>query len=899
MATGSGARLGPYVLGPVIGTGGMGEVYRAHDSRLGRDVAIKILPPDVADDPERLRRFESEARAAAALNHPNILVVHDVGRLGGEGASASASGASADKPASQGPGEAIAYLVTELLDGRTLRGVIDGGAVPLPRALDYAVQIAEGLAAAHARGIVHRDLKPENVFVTTDGRVKILDFGLAKAVTIGEAAAAGSTVTAPLGHATAPHIVLGTPGYMAPEQVRGEPVDQRADIFAFGCVLYELLGGQRAFRGATTLEVLSAILRDTPAPLASLSPALSRIVTRCLEKEPVARFESARDLAFALRGLTATSRVLRRRVAVAILAAAVLATGAFLWWRHAGPPAAGEFPYPRTAVAVLPFENRSADSADAALAGGLHDELLTQLSKVAAIETRGRTSVREYAGTSKSTRQIAEELRVGALLTASVQVMRDRLRINVELVDAATGRPLWADTYDKTLDDVFAVQSDIAQQVVGAIGAALGQDQRSALAEAPTVNPEAYRFYLQGREYFRRPGLRREDFASAQQLFERALALDPQFALAYAELSMVHGLMHWLRYDSSAPRAAEHRRTAEAAFALAPRRPEVRIAMGAFHYWGTRNYVEALAELETARIGLPNDVRLMYIIGSVHRRMGNWEGALATFERAADLDPRNVQLLWDLGATYRLTRRYADAARLFDQALTLAPDMHEAAVMRGWTHVQATGRLDALRSILEEIPQHSDLGSMGSAAAQRAELLLWERNAGALLEHLEAVRSSFGDGGQSFSRPPALYAAWAHSLRGDREAARAAFEVARGVLDQALRDVPGDWRMHAASGLIDAALGRRAEALRATQWLAGSDEYRTDAVTGEWVRESRAMVLAQAGELAAALQEVERLLAGPSFVTAHTLRLDPRWDPLRDHPRFKALLVKYASPNGS
>jgi tetratricopeptide (TPR) repeat protein len=470
----------------------------------------------------------------------------------------------------------------------------------------------------------------------------------------------------------------------------------------------------------------------------------------------------------------------------------------------------------------------------------------------------------------------------------------------VELVDAATDQPLWADRYDRSLDDVFAVQSDIAQQVVGAIGTVLGQDHRRALAEAPTANPEAYRLYLQGREYSRRPGYRREDLASAQQLFERALALDPKFALAYADLSVVHGQMHWFKYDPSAHRAAEHRRTAEAAFALAPDRPEVRAAIGVFHYHGRRAYVEALAELETALIGLPNDAWLVSQIGYVHRRAGNWDAALAAFERAADLDPRNVDLLHDLGAsTYRLTRRYADAVRLFDRALTLAPDLHVAAVLRGWTHAQVTGQLDALRSTLDRVPDHTDLAWLGSAATQRANLLLWERNADALLKHLEGIRSSFVDGGQGFSGPKALYAAWAHALRGDREAARAAFEAARRVLDQALREVPEDWRLHAASGLVDAGLGHRAEALRAAQWLAESAEYRTDAVVGQAVREHRAMVLAQAGELDAALQEVERLLTRPSYVTAHTLRLDPRWDPIRAHPRFKTLLVKHAVPDGS
>jgi eukaryotic-like serine/threonine-protein kinase len=315
MPTGSGARLGPYVLGPALGAGGMGEVYRAHDSRLGRDVAIKLLPPEVADDPERLRRFESEARAAAALNHPNILVVHDVGRE-----------------------HDTSYLVTELLEGRTLRAVIEGGAVPLARALDCAVQIAEGLAAAHARGMVHRDLKPENLFVTTDGRVKILDFGLAKTVTV-EAAPAS------LAHVTAPHVVLGTPGYMAPEQVRGEPVDQRADIFAFGCVLYEMLAGKPPFTAEFAHAVLARHVVDPPPALRGLRDVpsgLDRVILRCLAKTPDRRYASATELQESLAACQAEISArplalrltLRRPGVVAAMVAvtvAVVALGAWLW----------------------------------------------------------------------------------------------------------------------------------------------------------------------------------------------------------------------------------------------------------------------------------------------------------------------------------------------------------------------------------------------------------------------------------------------------------------------------------------------------------------------------------------------------------------------------------------
>ncbi|MGH9253276.1 MAG: serine/threonine-protein kinase [Vicinamibacterales bacterium] len=295
MALTAGTRLGAYEIAALIGTGGMGEVYRARDPRLGRDVAIKVLPPAFSTDPERLARFEQEARAAAALNHPNILAVHDVGQHDG-----------------------APYIVSELLDGETLRDRLNGGAVPVRKAVEYAVQIARGLAAAHEKGITHRDLKPENVFVTTDGRVKILDFGLAKlthaeptAAELSALPTAAALDGAQAGPNTLPGVVLGTIGYMAPEQVRGLTADHRSDIFAFGAILYEMLSGRRAFRGETMADTMTAILKEDPPDLPAaerhIPSGLERIVDRCLEKNPGARFKSADDLAFALEALTSSS----------------------------------------------------------------------------------------------------------------------------------------------------------------------------------------------------------------------------------------------------------------------------------------------------------------------------------------------------------------------------------------------------------------------------------------------------------------------------------------------------------------------------------------------------------------------------------------------------------------
>lgn len=558
-------------------------------------------------------------------------------------------------------------------------------------------------------------------------------------------------------------------------------------------------------------------------------------------------------------------------------------------------PASPERAHPRTALAVLPFENLSAEGPHAYFAGGLHDELLTQLSKVAALSLRGRTSVMGYAGTTKSTRQIAEELEVGALVGGSVQVVGGRLRVTVQLVDAATDEHLWAERYDRTLDDAFAIQSDVARRVVAAVGATLGPTERAALAKAPTTNMDAYRFYLQGQEYERRPGYLGRNFESAERLYAEALELDPSFALARAALSEVHGKMHNFGYDRSPARLALQREEAEEALRLAPDLPQAHVAMGLAHYRGRLDYRQALDEFAIALEGMPNNAQLVKGVGAVHRRLGNWDEAVAAFELAAQLDPRDADLFYDLGGiTLLVSRRYAEAVDAFDRASSLAPDLHTAAVLKGRAYVLWQGQLDTLRAVLADVPRDAQLTHWGRAAHD-LQLMHWERQADSLLQLLtEARRPVFES--QVLFRPASLYAAWVHQLRGDRLAARAAFDSALVLLDSAVSERPDDWRVHAARGLALAGLGRRDEALREARWIQQSVVYREDAFLGPFLAEERARILAQAGEPEAALDEIERLLARPSWLSVHTLRLDPLWDPIREHPRFKALVSTYAQP---
>ncbi|MCA1610200.1 MAG: serine/threonine-protein kinase [Acidobacteria bacterium] len=541
MPLATGQRLGPYEIVAPLGSGGMGEVYRARDRKLDRDVAVKVLPESVAADPEALARFEREAKAVASLSHPNILAIFDFGTQDG-----------------------VSFAVMELLEGETLRNTLEAGPLSQKRAVEYALQIARGLSAAHERGVVHRDLKPENLFVAKDGHLKILDFGLAKRV---EAVPPGEETSAPTGSGhTAPGTVMGTPDYMSPEQVRGLPVDHRSDIFSFGAILYELLSGRRAFKKDTAGDTFAAILKEEPPePSESgrkISPALDHIVRHCLEKNRENRFQSARDIAFTLSeasGPTAAAGAVsvrspartKRGLIAAAAVIVVLAAAGLVFKRRAHAPAgvtAGV-----TRVAVLPFENMGSPDDDY-FADGIADAVRGKLTSVPGIEVIARGSSIGYKKTAKTAKRIAEELDARYLLTATVRWQKgggaSRVQVNPELVEVKeSGAPAsrWQQPFDAALTDVFQVQSDIASRVAQALGVALGAGEEKRLSEKPTQNLSAYDAFLKGEEAstslaVEEPlGLRK-----ALGFYEQAVALDPGFALAWAQVSRANTRLYEL-----------------------------------------------------------------------------------------------------------------------------------------------------------------------------------------------------------------------------------------------------------------------------------------------------------------------------------------------------------------
>jgi len=678
----------------------MGEVYRARDTRLGREVAIKVLPASLSADPDRLRRFEQEARAAGLLNHPSITQVYDLGTH-----------------------EGAPYVVHELLEGETLRAVLATGPLPPRRAVDYAIPMAQGLAAAHEKGIVHRDLKPENVFVTRDGRIKILDFGLAK-LTLPETDAGPLTGLPTETARTQTGVVLGTLGYMSPEQVRGQPADARSDIFSFGAILYEMLAGRRAFQGVSSADTMSAILKEDPPDVSAsrtVSPGLGRIVRHCLEKNPEQRFQSARDLAFDLSAAAADPVSRRRRTlawagallaAISLVAAAVLLRSRGSRSNVPGAAAAG-----RKSIAVLPFQNLSPDPENAYFADGMTEDILTQLAKIRDLKVISRSSVIQYKGTQKPIRTIAAELGVGAILEGSVRRAGNQVRIVSQLIDARTDEHLWAETYDRKLEDVFAIQSDVAQRIAASLQATLSPAEKKRIEEHSTENLAAYDLYLKGREYYNL--YRKADNEAAIGLFQKALELDPGFALAHAGLGDTYAQrafrfgfpQTWLDSSLEASRKA---------IALAPGLPEGHKALG-LAYQAKGAYREALEAYREALQLAPNHYPAMNNLAAVLNFQGKADEALRWSERAVELAPTTATALLVLGNVRAAMNDPDPAEALIRRAVELQPDLAQAqaSLIRFYLH----RRRD--REALEQARTAVRIASADPAliAAGEAELL--------------------------------------------------------------------------------------------------------------------------------------------------------------------------------
>ncbi len=881
-----GSRLGHYEIIAPLGAGGMGEVYRAHDDRLGRDVAIKVLPEAVARDPDRLARFEREARALAHLSHPAILSIFDFGKEG-----------------------ETTYAVTELLEGETLRERLGRERLAWKRAAEIAVALAEGLASAHGAGITHRDLKPENIFMTRDGRVKILDFGLARV----EPPRPAGTGTLALGKdSTMPGSVLGTVGYMAPEQVRGESADARSDIFALGCVLFEMLTGKRAFQRDTAAETMTAILKEpTPElliPGLEASSELACIVGRCLEKNPSERFQSASDLAFSLREVAkpathpapmAPVMKPRRFPAVGWIIAAVLlvSVGGLLVWQSG---AFGPRPGPGGAagnerIAVLPFENQGAPD-DAYFVSGMTEEIMGRLASVRGLSVVSRPSAAQYSVATKSPRQIGSELRAKYLLTGSVRWARgrdavERVRISPELIRAEDDTSLWTKNYESSMDGIFGVPSEIARSVVSEIGLTLSELEPGSLATRPTGNTEAYQAFLRGRFLAAQPHFTLATWLPAMENFERAVGLDPKFALAWTELARAHSRLVYFLYDISAERRNRALQALNRARELAPGSSEVHFAAGYYHLWVERDAAAALREFEAASRGMPNSVEVQSALGELFRLRGDWERALEAYRTASSLSPRDGSTMVDVAETLWWMRRYPEAYKAADESIALAPDQPWAYLTKVYTLWSWKGRdgVNEARAALQFVPKEHEFADWTWFGQEEFE--------GRFAEAIQRMEASPEDWIRIKvqAAPKALFAAFLEFSLGETERAKKGFETARPLLEAEVRAAPDDARYHGSLGIVYAGLGRKDEAIREGQHGVVLRPMSKDAVYGIPHVIDLALIYTMVGEPEKAIAQLEFLLSRPSWISVAWLRADPRWRPLQGNPRFEALIRKYES----
>jgi len=700
----AGSRLGPYEIVAPLGAGGMGEVYRAKDTRLGRDVAVKVLPAEVASDPERLQRFDLEARAASALNHPNILVVHDIGSERG-----------------------TSYLVTELLTGESLRERLARGPLQADRATELAVQIARGLSAAHERGIVHRDLKPENLFVTRDGTIKILDFGLARIdhpeLSDTDFAEASTRLE------TRDGTVLGTVGYMAPEQVRGERADTRSDLFAFGCVLYEMLAGARAFARPSAVETMNAILHDEPPPVPAsrpLSPTLDHLVAHCLEKDPGRRFQSARDLVYALEearssmvgGMPAAAqggpkRPRSRLRALALGAAASVVVLAFfvgLSYRH--KLAVDSASTAIDSLAVLPLANLSGDPRQEYFADGMTEALIAELAKLKALKVISRTSVMRFKGTERPLPEIARELGVHGIVEGSVLHDGEKVRITVQLVDAPEDRHLWAESYTRPARDVLRLQGEVARSIARQVQIAVSPSEEQALAATRQVDPEAHRLLLQATELSRRGGTRLENQRQIAELVDQALELAPEYAEAHALRASNLYTVAGTGYRAGSEICPASRVEVQRALELDPSSISARITAAwirstcEYDWRGAESDFGDLLDLAPGDAAVHDSYALLLSMIGRHRE------ALEHARRAFELDPLNEWIGGHRLMELTAARRLPEAERFAKTLLALFPESIFVHWVYGGTQM-ARGDLDgALATYLARSVERPEMNPM-------------------------------------------------------------------------------------------------------------------------------------------------------------------------------------------
>jgi eukaryotic-like serine/threonine-protein kinase len=864
-----------------LGEGGMGVVYKAEDTKLDRTVAIKFLPRSVAANPEERERFVIEAKAAAALNHPNIATIHYIEEADDE-----------------------MFIVMEYIDGQELKDIVGAHRnVPLPvdDVSNYATQIAGGLQAAHEKGIVHRDIKSSNIMITSKNQVKIMDFGLAKV--------RGGTLVTKAG------TTLGTAAYMSPEQARGDEVDHRSDIWSFGVVLYEMLTGKLPFSGDYEAAVAYSILNESPKPIDEARPEIPKefqsVVAIALQKNPKERYQQIQDLLTDLKnvGTASTeskSTILSKEnvsqekvkklnflyygIGLVIL---VIILGYFLFLpkNSVGPETSSTG---KKMIVVLPFENLGL-SEDEYFADGLTEEITSKLSGLSGLGVIARQSAMQYKKTTKSVRQIGEELGVSYILQGTVRWENvdgnEHVRVTPQLIDVREGTQIWSQASEEILSSSFKLQSEIAGRVVQALDIKLALSEKQTLTTDITTNAEAYDYYLRGITYFEK-SFNESDYIISEEMLLKAIELDPNFSRAYAALSSVHSSTYFEYFDHTESRVLKAKQTAEKSLQLEPDLIEGHIAMGWYYYLCWLDYSNALTEFRYALKLQPDNAEAVGGIGYIYRRQGRFQEALDYFRKALEISPRDNTLNNGLAGTLIILRRYNQSEQYVQKNIILAPDWRQAYTAKAWLYLLWSGDLEKARTAIMEADEQNIRVETGADILYPVFIEIAGSNYEKALKLIRNMKTDVCDY-QFFYIPKDILLAEIYGLTDNKKSEVAYYDSARIMLQSKLKGFPEDARMHSSIGITYAGLGEKDKAIeegkRGVELLPISKE----AWNGYYRELDLAKIYAMVGEYDLAIDKVDYLLSIPGELSVPYIKIDPVWKPLLDNPRFQKVLEKY------
>jgi TolB-like protein/Flp pilus assembly protein TadD len=866
--------FGDYELLEEIGRGGQGVVFRAWQRSLNRTVAVKIIGIGQWATNAHLKRFRREAEAAAKLNHPQIVPIYEVGERDG-----------------------TCYFSMRFVEGGQLDEVVSGGPTPVRQAVELIVKVARTVHYAHEHGILHRDIKPGNILLDANDEPHLSDFGLARLVEH------GSTVTGSLE-------VMGTPSYMAPEQAVGNSAAlcPGTDVYGLGAVLYELLTGHPPFAGGTTYETIRLLLDSEPRQPRLLNRKIDRdlsaICLKCLEKNPRYRYSSALALAEDLERWLKHEPIRAKRsgfftharkwvqrnptiaglIALSIILAAGL--GVMTWERES----VRRIP---AGIAVLPFENLSNDKEHAFFADGVQDDILTKLAKIADLKVISRTSVMQYRG-KRDLRQIGRSLGVSHVLEGTARRFGGKVHVNAQLVDTRTDTGVWADDYERDLNEAFAIPSEIAQKVAEQLHATISAAEKAAIQQPPTNDLAAYDLYVRANNLLLTSfsSAARPKLLQAADLLDQAVARDQLFFQAYCQLAHTHGLLYLLGVDHTPERLAAMEAAVQAAFRLRPDAGEAHLARAENLYYGYLDYYGALAELELANRSLPNNPQVFAVQGYIQRRQGRWDESTRNLERAIDLDPRNFYLLQQVALSYGLLKRYTDGTSVLRRALAIEPGDVNTQVAIASVQFHWKADTGALHQTIDSI-RATNPGALPNVANDWLSCALAERNVAEANNALNAFGEiPLTDYVVHVNRP--LIEGVLARMTKDEDKARTAFTAARTLQERAVQDQPNYGPPLCVLGLIDAALGRKEEALREGRRAVELLPVERDAINGPLMIKYLAMIAAWAGDKDLACEQLAIAVRPPSTVSYGQLKLEPYWDPLRGDPRFEKIVASLA-----